>query len=158
MQIEDNKVVLFNYTLTDAEGEVIDESKGQPLPYLHGAGNIVPGLEKEMLGKDAGDAFSVVVQPEEGYGPVYPEMIQQVPREAFQGVDEIQPGMQFEASTDAGPRSVVVREVTDEAVTVDGNHPLAGQTLNFDIEVVEIRDATEQELEHGHVHLDGQDH
>jgi len=158
MQIAENHVVEFNYTLTNAAGEVLDASKGEPLPYIQGAGNIIPGLEAEMVGKSVGDSFTATIQPEEAYGPVYPEMVQEVPRSAFQGVDTIEAGMQFQADTEAGPRSVTVTAVTDETVTVDGNHPLAGEVLNFDVEVMTVRDATEQELEHGHVHADGHDH
>ena len=158
MTISDKQVVEFNYTLTNAAGEVLDASKGEPLGYLQGAGNIIPGLEAEMLGKAVGDSFKAEIQPEDGYGPVYPEMVQEVPREAFQGVDSIEAGMQFQAETDGGPRSVVVTAVTDTTVTVDGNHPLAGEVLTFDVEVMTVREATEQELEHGHIHDGGHDH
>lgn len=158
MTITTNAVVDFHYTLTNAAGDVIDQSNDTPLSYLHGIGNIIPGLEKQMEGKAIGDEFSAEIQPENGYGPVYDEMIQEVPRSAFQGVEDIQPGMNFEAETSAGPRSVTVTAVSDETVTVDGNHPLAGEVLNFDIKVVAIREATPQEIEHGHVHEGGHDH
>lgn len=156
MSITNNNVVQFHYTLTSDGGETIDSSEGrEPLAYLHGHDNIVPGLEKEMEGKQVGDKFDVKVAPAEGYGERHLEMIQQVPRTAFQGVDDIQPGMQFEAQTDAGPRPVVVTAVDADTVTVDGNHPLAGENLNFAVEVTEIRDASAEEIEHGHPHGPG---
>ena len=159
MQIAERTVASFNYTLTNDAGEIIDTSTGRaPLAYLHGAGNIVPGLEKEMTGKQVGDKFDVVVTPEEGYGTPNDMLIQTVPREAFQGVDDSQPGMQFQAHTPQGPLSVVVSKVDAEEVTVDGNHPLAGKTLHFAIEVTDVRDASVEELQHGHVHGPGGHH
>jgi FKBP-type peptidyl-prolyl cis-trans isomerase SlyD len=159
MQIADRTVASFNYTLTNDAGEVIDTSQGRaPLAYLHGAGNIVPGLEKEMAGRKAGDTFDVVVQPEDGYGQPNPMLVQVVPRAAFQGVDSIEVGMEFQAQTPQGPLSVVVSKVEDDTVTVDGNHPLAGKTLHFAIEVTDVRDASVEELAHGHVHGAGGHH
>lgn len=159
MQIAERTVASFNYTLTNAAGEVIDSSEGRsPLAYLHGAGNIVPGLEKEMTGRKAGDRFEVVVQPEDGYGQPNPMLVQTVPREAFQGVDSIEVGMEFQAQTPQGPLAVVVSKVDAEEVTVDGNHPLAGKTLHFAIEVTDVRDASVEELAHGHVHGPGGHH
>ncbi len=159
MQIAENKVVSIHYTLKDPAGQVIDSSEGQdPLTYLHGASNIIPGLEKELVGKAVGDKLNVTVQPEEGYGQSHPEMVQEVPRNAFQGVDEIQVGQRFEAESNQGPISVVVTAVTEETVTVDGNHPLAGMVLSFDVEIMEIRDASEEELSHGHAHGPGGHH
>lgn len=154
MQIADNCVVAIHYKLTDDDGQVIDSSEGQaPLAYLHGHQGIIPGLEKELTGKSAGDQMMVVVTPEEGYGDVNPDLIQQVPHEAFQGVEQIQPGMQFEVRGENGAgQVVVVREVSDAGVTIDGNHPLAGQQLNFDVTVDSVRAGTEEELQHGHVH------
>ena len=159
MQIADNKVALIHYTLTSVEGEVLDSSEGgDPLAYIHGLGNIVPGLEKELTGKQAGDKVNVQVSPEEGYGEINEELIQEVDRSAFDGVDAIEVGMRFMAQTAWGQQPVVVTAVSDETVTVDGNHPLANQTLKFDVEVVEVRDATEEELEHGHAHGVGGHH
>lgn len=157
MKIADKCVVHIHYTLKNDQGETLDSSEGrEPLPYLHGANNIVPGLEKALDGQEAGAKLDVTVPCEEGYGPVIPEAIQTVPREAFQGVDDIQPGMQFQAQSPEGQVQVItVKDVTDEGILVDGNHPLAGQTLNFAIEVAEVREATEQELEHGHPHMPG---
>lgn len=153
MEISDKKVASIHYTLTGDLGEIIDSSQGaEPLTFLQGAGNIIPGLEEALQGKSAGDSLKVSISPDKGYGSVVPEMVQTVARDAFEGVDEIDVGMRFQASTASGPVSVVVTEVTDEAVTVDGNHPLAGKELNFAVEVVEVREATADELEHGHVH------
>ncbi|KGI78326.1 FKBP-type peptidyl-prolyl cis-trans isomerase [Oleiagrimonas soli] len=160
MQIADRTVASFHYTLTGENGEVIDSSRerGQPLAYLHGAGNIVPGLEKAMTGRSQGDAFKVTVEPMEGYGERHQEMIQVVPKSAFQGAPDPQPGMQFQGQGPQGPVMVTVTAVDGDQVTIDGNHPLAGQTLNFDIEVTEVREASEEELNHGHVHGAGGEH
>lgn len=153
MQIADRNVVSFHYTLTNDGGDVLDSSRErEPLAYLHGAGNIVPGLEKALSGREPGDAFKVDVEPQEGYGPRHEEMVQTLPKSSFQGVPEVKPGMQFQANGPQGPLLVTVLEVEDDQVKIDGNHPLAGQTLHFDIEVTEVRDATEEELTHGHVH------
>ncbi len=159
MQIAERTVASFHYTLTDDSGKVIDSSEGgEPLTYLHGVGGIVPGLEQAMAGRSAGDRFDVVVAPEEGYGMPNEMLVQVVPREAFQGVDVIEEGMQFQAQTPQGAISVAVTRVEDGLVTVDGNHPLAGQTLHFAIEVVEVRDASVEEVVHGHVHGAGGHH
>jgi FKBP-type peptidyl-prolyl cis-trans isomerase SlyD len=156
--IAKDQVVSFHYTLTDEQGTVIDKSEDQPLVYLHGASNIIPGLENALLGKVVGDKLTVTVQPADGYGEYQPEMVQDVPRNLFQGVDNIEIGMQFQAQADDGMQVVTVKDVTDEAVIVDGNHPLAGKTLNFDVEIVEIRDASAEELQHGHAHGAGGHH
>jgi FKBP-type peptidyl-prolyl cis-trans isomerase SlyD len=160
MQIEENTVASFHYTLTDDAGQVLDSSRGrEPLSYLHGVGHIVPGLEGAMAGRQAGDSFLVDVAPEDGYGVRHDGMVQQVPRAAFNGVDKIEPGMSFKAQTPQGEHTVVVTEVGADSVTVDGNHPLAGKTLHFDVEVTEVRAASPEELEHGHVHgAGGHDH
>jgi FKBP-type peptidyl-prolyl cis-trans isomerase SlyD len=159
MQIKENSVVSFHYTLTGKDGQTIDSSAGnEPLTYLHGVGQIVPGLENALLGKQAGDKMDVEVSAEEGYGEHHEFMVQQVPREAFQGVDEIEPGMQFQAQTPQGAMTVTVTAVDESTVTVDGNHPLAGQPLFFAVEVVSVRDATEEEISHGHVHGAGGHH
>jgi FKBP-type peptidyl-prolyl cis-trans isomerase SlyD len=154
MNIEDKCAVSIHYTLTNEQGDKLDSSEGQdPLRYLHGARNIIPGLEAALAGKSAGDQLTVTIQPEDAYGEINPEMIQVVPREAFQGIDDVQPGMQFQASGPDGQAQVVtIRAVGEEGITVDGNHPLAGQVLNFDVTVEDVREATKEELEHGHVH------
>ncbi|KAA0011252.1 peptidylprolyl isomerase [Billgrantia pellis] len=156
MQIAQNSVVKFHYTLTNDAGEVLDSSDGrQPLTYLHGAGNIIPGLERQLEGRETGDKLNVSVTPEEGYGEVQPQLVQEVPRDAFQGVEAVEPGMQFQAQTQGGPLMVTVTKVEGDTVTVDGNHPLAGQKLNFDVEIADVREASQEELEHGHVHGEG---
>lgn len=156
MEVAKDKVVSIDYTLTGTNGQVLDTSSGkEPLAYLHGRGNIIPGLESELDGKSEGDALTVTVPPEQAYGMRSEEMVQAVPRTAFQGVAEIKPGMQFQANTQAGPRIVTIVAVTPDQVTVDANHPLAGQTLKFDVKVVGIREATSEELAHGHVHGPG---
>jgi FKBP-type peptidyl-prolyl cis-trans isomerase SlyD len=159
MQIKENSVVSFHYTLTGKDGQVIDSSEGnQPLTYLHGVGQIVPGLENALLGKLAGYKMDVEVSAEEGYGEHHEFMVQQVPREAFQGVDDIEPGMQFQAQTPQGAMTVTVTAADETTVTVDGNHPLAGQPLFFAVEIVSVRDASEEEITHGHVHGEGGHH
>ena len=154
MQVSAQKVVSIHYTLKNDNGEVIDSSEGQePLSYIQGLGNIIPGLENALFGKRIGDRLNVTIPPEEGYGVRDEDLIHSVPKEAFHGVDEIIPGMQFAADTpDGGVQLVTVVQVDEDSVTLDGNHPMSGQTLNFHVEVTEIRDATEEELEHGHVH------
>ena len=156
MQIGKDKVVAIDYTLTGADGQVIDSSHGQePLSYLHGAGNIVPGLERALEGKSAGDHVDATVEPDQGYGQKNPTLVQAVPRAQFPGVKDISVGQQFQAQTNHGPRVVTVVGVSPDAVTVDANHPLAGETLHFAVTVVDVRDATRQELDHGHAHGPG---
>lgn len=151
MEIAAERVVSFHYTLTDDAGEVIDRSpEGRPLSYLHGAGNIVPGLENALTGHSAGDELTVDVVPELGYGPRNESLVQAVPKQAFQGVDTIRPGMQFRAQTERGPLLVTVVDVGDDEVRVDGNHPLAGKTLHFDVRIASVRDASDEEKQNGH--------
>ncbi len=154
LMIGEKMVVSMHYTLTDDQGKVLDSSEGgEPLSYLHGAGNIIPGLESALIGKVADDALQVTVAPKEGYGEVIPELIQKVDKAAFEGVDNLEPGMEFEALGPEGQvQRVVISEVEGDQVTVNGNHPLAGVTLNFDVKIVGVRDATEEEISHGHVH------
>lgn len=155
MQIVDRCVVLIHYTLTNDQGEALDSSiGGEPLAYLHGMGNLVPGLEKALAGKKTGDKLSVKVPPEQGYGMRDEKLIQQIPRRAFQGVRELKPGMRF----NSGGGSVTVTRIMGDMVTVDGNHALAGETLNFEVEVTQVREATGEELAHGHVHGTGGHH
>ena len=153
MKIAHEKVVSIHYTLTNQEGTVLDSSSGnEPLAYLHGFGNIIPGLENALEGKETGEKLSVTVEPEQGYGARDEQLVQAVPRSAFKGVEELAPGMQFQAQGPQGARLVVVTQVAQDVVTVDANHPLAGQTLHFEVEVSEVRAATAEEIEHGHVH------
>ncbi len=150
MKIQANSVVAFDYTLTSDDGQVIDSSAGrEPLVYLHGHGNIVPGLEKAMEGKESGDSFDTSVAPSEGYGEYREELVQEVPRSAFDGIDKVEPGMSFRAESNAGPMMVVIRSVGDDTVTVDGNHMLAGQTLNFAVDIKSVRTASEEEITQG---------
>lgn len=160
MQIASRTVASFHYRLTDDAGQVLDSSEGrEPLSYLHGQGQIVPGLEKALEGRQAGEQFEVDVIPEEGYGQRHEELVQEVPRETFQGVEDIQPGMQFQGRGPQGAFTVTVTAVNDDTVQVDGNHPLAGKPLHFSIEVTDVRAATDEELAHGHVHgPDGHHH
>lgn len=152
MEIAEDTVVQFDYTLTDSEGEVVDTSDGrEPLAYLHGHGHIVPGLEKALEGNEAGAELQVTVPPEEGYGPYRDELVQTVSKEIFAGVDKVEPGMQFQAESAQGPLIVTVKSIEGEQVVIDGNHMLAGQDLNFDIKVREVRPATEEERSEGQV-------
>ncbi|MBS0376319.1 MAG: peptidylprolyl isomerase [Proteobacteria bacterium] len=159
MLVARDTVVTIHYTLKNDAGEVLDSSAGgEPLAYLHGGGNIIGGLEEALEGKSAGDRVAVSVPPAKGYGEHDQTLIQQVPRRAFQGAD-VRAGMRFTAQTEQGPRQVVVTRVAGDMVTVDGNHPLAGQQLHFDVEIAEVRAASEEELAHGHVHgPDGHHH
>ena len=160
MQIAEHKVVTLNYTLKDNDGTVIDESRDGSFIYLHGASNIIPGLENALTGKISGDQMSVSVAPEEAYGARDEERIESVPRDMFPSDVEIEPGMQFHAEGPEGHAiTIVVVAVEDDKVKIDGNHPLAGVALNFDVEVMDVRDATSEEIEHCHVHgPQGHDH
>jgi FKBP-type peptidyl-prolyl cis-trans isomerase SlyD len=156
MPIASNKVVTIDYTLTDDQGTVIDKSANGNFAYLHGAKNIIPGLENALAGKEVGDEVSIKIPPAEGYGERDETLKQEVSREMFQTPDEIEVGKQFHAQTPSGQQIVItVTNVAEEKITVDGNHPLAGENLNFDVKVVDIRDASEEELTHGHVHGPG---
>ena len=156
MQLTKDKVGTINYTLKDKDGEVRDETQDGSFAYLHGARNIIPGLENELEGKEVGYKNSVVIEPKDAYGERNLEQIQRVPLSMFPDDVEIQEGMQFEAQSDNGmPIVVTVTAIDAGEVIVDGNHPLAGIQLYFDIEVIDVRDASEEELEHGHVHGPG---
>ncbi|CAM3566292.1 FKBP-type peptidyl-prolyl cis-trans isomerase SlyD [Vibrio aerogenes CECT 7868] len=156
MKIEKNVVVSLAYQLKLEDGVVADQSTvDAPLDYLHGHNNLIAGLEKELEGKSAGDKFTATVLPADAYGEYNDALVQRVPANVFQGVDQIEPGMRFLADTDQGQIPVEITEVDGDEVVVDGNHMLAGQTLTFDVEVVALREATEQEIEHGHIHQEG---
>lgn len=149
MHIEKDIVVSLHYRLTDDQQQEIENSFGDvPMTYLHGHNTMIPGLESALEGKQAGDKLEVTISPENGYGDYVEERKQQVPVEAFDGL-EAEVGMQFTADTDQGPMPVTIVEISKEFVTVDANHPFAGQTLHFDVEIVEIRDATPTEKENG---------
>lgn len=159
MNITNNCVASFHYTLTDNAGKVLDSSQGQePMSYLHGAGNIIPGLEKALNGQSAGAKFNVSVSAVDAYGERDDSMVQELPANMFSGVDKIEVGMEFHAETEHGLQVVTVTAVGDNSVTIDGNHPLAGVDLNFDVEVTDVREATAEELSHGHAHGAGGHH
>lgn len=156
MLVARDTVVTIHYTLKNDAGEVLDSSAGaEPLAYIHGGGNIIVGLEEALEGKAAGDRVAVAIPAAKAYGEHDAALVQQVPRRAFQSGGDVKAGMRFTAQTEHGPRQVVVTRVAGDMVTVDGNHPLAGQALNFDVEITEVRAASEEELAHGHVHGPG---
>lgn len=155
MKIADHSVVSIHYVLTNADGEQLDASDGGPLQYLHGHKNIVPGLEEALTNRSAGDELDVAIPPEQAYGVRSEELVQEVPRSAFQGIDKIEPGMQFQAQTPQGAQLITVQSVDGDTIKIDGNHPLAGVALHFKVQVVEVREATEEEKAHGHVHGPG---
>jgi len=155
MPIAQNDVVTIHYTLKDDADKVIDSSSGgEPLAYLHGHGNIIPGLERELAGKSVGDRLTVRVAAAEGYGEYDRALVQKVPRRALKGIANLRVGLRLQA----GHQAVTVTHIAGDMVTLDGNHPLAGQNLNFDVEITAVRPATEEELSHGHVHGDGGHH
>jgi len=156
MQIAKNKVVSIHYTLKNDAGTVIDSSEGDaPLVYLHGAQNIIPGLEKALEGKVSDDALEVSIDAVDAYGEYNKELTQVVPSSMFEGVDTLEPGMEFQAETADGMQVIRIAAVNGDEVTIDGNHPLAGERLHFDVNVAEVRDATADEISHGHIHSEG---
>jgi len=154
MKIETDKVVSIDYTLKDEQGAVIDTSNERgPLSFIFGNGTIIPGLEKELDGKEKGDEFSVTVEPKDGYGEYDDARIFEVGKEQFQDPEKIEEGMQVQAQDNQGNvQLLTIRNIADEKVTLDANHPLAGQTLFFDVTVSDVREASDEELDHGHVH------
>ncbi|MEM7017831.1 MAG: peptidylprolyl isomerase [Pseudomonadota bacterium] len=158
MQITQNKVVSIDYTLTNDAGEVLDTSSGrEPLQYIQGLKNIIGGLEEALEGKTVGDKLDVTVAPADAYGEWNEALTQEVPKDTFSGVDPttLEVGMQFQAQTPQGARVVTIAKISEDSVTVDANHPLAGMALTFAVEIMEVRDATEEELSHGHVNGEG---
>lgn len=156
MNITKNTVVTINYTLKDNDGKTIDASdEGDPLVYLHGAGHLLPALESQLEGKCAGDSIQVTLAPEDGYGVRDDRLTQVVPKSQFQDDAELEVGVQFQVDTENGPMVLTVTDVQKDDVVVDANHPLAGVTLNFEVQVVETRSATAEELAHGHAHGPG---
>ncbi|TVP90161.1 MAG: peptidylprolyl isomerase [Thioalkalivibrio sp.] len=157
MQISENKVVSIDYTLKNDEGQVLDSSSGRgPLAYLQGHQNIISGLESALEGKAAGDNVQVTIPPADAYGERDESLSQAVPRQMFQDADKVQVGMQFQTTSEQGASQIVtVTGVDPEHVTVDANHPLAGETLTFDVTVVDVREPTQEEMDHGHVHGPG---
>ncbi len=159
MNVAEKTVVLMDYTVKDDEGNTIDTSVGhEPLAFIVGLGNIIPGLERQFIGKKKGDEFKATVKPEDGYGEKDDSLVESVPRAQFAGVKGLEVGMQLQAQTDDGVEVVTVVGVTETEVTVDANHPLAGKTLHFDVKVVDVRAPTAEELQHGHVHGVGGHH
>jgi FKBP-type peptidyl-prolyl cis-trans isomerase SlyD len=154
-----HSVVEIHYTLKNSEGEVMDSSSGgEPLTYLHGAQGLIPGLEKELDGKKVGDSFQAIIPPALAYGEANPALIHTIDKSMFKGVEKIEPGMVFTAQGENGHQHITVTAVEGDQVTIDGNHEMAGKTLHFDVEVISIRDATEEEIDHGHVHAHGDHH
>ena len=159
MSISQDQVVSIHYTLRDDAGEIIDRSAaGEPLAYLHGRGNLIPGLERELTGRKPGDRVQVKIAPTDGYGEYDQALVQRVPRRALKGISDVQVGMRLQANTPQGARAVTVTQVAGDTITLDGNHPLAGKNLNFEVEVADVRPATAEELAHGHVHGPGGHH
>ncbi|HED33292.1 MAG TPA: peptidylprolyl isomerase [Gammaproteobacteria bacterium] len=156
MKIIADKAVILNYTLNDSEGKLIDECKDASFIYLHGHGNIIPGLESALEGRGAGETFDLVIEPADAYGEYNPAITQVIDRAAFGG-EKIEVGMQFNAEGDDGhPVLITISEINGEEITIDGNPPLAGVTLHYNVEVMDVRDATEEELNHGHIHAHGE--
>ena len=157
MPIEQHSVVTMNYHLTNAEGEVLDSSRDdEPLTYLHGGGNILVGLESELTGLDVGATKTVNLSAADGYGEHDASMVQSVPRQDLAGLPNLEVGMQLQASrADGQTMVVVIKEIQEDAVIIDGNHPLAGVPLTFEIEIVSLRESSEEERQHGHVHGEG---
>ncbi len=154
-----HSVVEIHYTLKNAEGDILDSSAGgAPLMYLHGTHGLIPGLEQELDGKAVGATFNAIIPPALAYGEINPDLIHTLDKSMFRGVDKIEPGMVFTAQGEHGHQHITVKSVEGDQVTIDGNHEMAGKTLHFDVEVISIRDATEEEIDHGHVHAHGDHH
>lgn len=159
MQIAKNKVVSIDYTLTNAKGEVLDSSsKGRPLQFIQGQGQLIPGLEKALEGKSAGEALKAAIPAKDAYGARDEELMQMIPKDNFAEIPDLKVGMELEAESDDGVRVITVVGIEGDKVVVDGNHPLAGMDLNFDVTIVGVREATAEELSHGHVHGPGGHH
>jgi FKBP-type peptidyl-prolyl cis-trans isomerase SlyD len=153
MKIENDLVASIDYTLKDDKGTVLDTSDGrEPLSYLHGAGNIIPGLENELQGREEGESFSAEIDPENAYGTYTDTMIFSVTKDKFDDPSQVQQGLQFQAEINGQPRICTVSQIDGEDVEIDANHPLAGMTLHFDVTVRDVREPTAEELDHGHVH------
>lgn len=159
MKISKNSVVTFHYTLNDPDGKLLDTSAGRDaFAYIQGQNMIVPGLERQMEGKTAGEKLMAVVPANEGYGDLDPALVHKVPADRF-GDQKVEPGMQFQAGNEGGEMGVfTVISIEDGVVALNGNHPLAGVTLHFNVDIKDVREATEEELSHGHVHGEGGHH
>lgn len=153
MKIANNMVVTLAYQVRTKDGVLVDEATAvAPLEYLQGHGNLIQGLEEALAGHEAGDKFDVEIEANRAYGDYNDKLVQSVPRDIFVGVDELEVGMRFLADTDQGPVPVEITAIDGDTVTIDGNHMLAGQDLNFKVEVIGVREATEEEIAHGHLH------
>lgn len=156
MKLTKDKVALIDYTLKNDEGQILDSSEGHgPLAFIQGHNNIIPGLEKALEGKKAGDKIQATIAPEDGYGPQHDQLIQSVPLDQFEDKSQIEIGAQFEVQLPHGLHIATITQLGDTHATIDLNHPLAGETLHFDVTIADVRDATEEELAHGHVHGEG---
>ena len=154
MKISNNTIATIHFTVCSSDGTQIDSSRnGEPMVFLQGSHLLIQGLEDELEGKTNGDKFVIDIAPSLAYGERHEELVQAVPKSMFEDM-EINPGMTFRATTDDGEQSVMILDINDDEVIVDGNHPLSGLTLNFDVEVLEVREATEEEITHGHVHTE----
>ncbi len=162
MAITKDVVATISFKVLSEDGVLVDEvTKDEALDYLHGHKNLIPGLENALEGKKVGDTFSITVLPKDGYGEFQDGLVQRVPAEVFGNLDEIEVGMRFIAETDIGELPVEITAIEGDEVVVDGNHLLAGQTLTFEVEVLELRPATDEEIAHGHIHGEegcGHDH
>lgn len=159
MPVEKDHAVFFHYELRDDAGELLDSSEGaNPLGYLHGHRNIISGLERSLEGRSVGDKFVVTLEPKDAYGDWDEDRLDTVSRSSLASVDNLEVGMVLQATFDEGEELVTVTEVGDDEVTLDSNHPLAGERLTFDVEITEIRPATAEELSHGHIHAHGHHH
>lgn len=148
MEVGKHRVVTITYTLRDEDRQILDQAdENRPLDYVHGVGSAIPGLEAALEGKSPGESLQVSVEPDEAYGEHNEDLVSDVPLDMFDGVDEVQTGMQFQAETEDGTRIITVIDVQGEMVTIDANHPLAGVTLNFDVRIRKVRSATEEEIE-----------
>lgn len=157
MKIHNDSVITMHYTVKNSHGEIIDSSENsEPMTFLNGRGFLIYGLEQELTNKAKGDKFDCNIDAEAAYGAFHPELVQQLPISVFDSIEEIHEGMQLRATTDDGEQSVIITEITDEQVTVDGNHPLAGVDLTFNVEIIDVREATEEEMAHGHIHAQGE--
>jgi len=160
MKISKHTAVTIHYTLSNSAGEVLDSSEGDgPLSFVHGIGALLPSLERSLEGKPAGEKIIIAIEPKDGYGLRDAALVHTVPRNAFNGVEQLEVGMHFESSEENESEMVTITAIEGDQVTVDSNHPLAGVVLNFDIDVLTVRDATDEEIKHGHVHgPDGHNH
>ncbi len=159
MKISDKMAVSIHYTLTNSAGEKLDSSRGEePMVYLHGYGQIITGLENALKGKEIRDKFNTTIAPADAYGELREDMLKVVPMSMFEGMDKVEVGMQFHADANEGVDVVTVTKIDGDQVTIDGNHPMAGEALTFDVEVMDIRPATADELSHQHIHGEGCNH